>query len=228
MKHWCGGKKFLSCLQLTITEQQHTWSGRRRHSGCRSHCQEQGGRLGDSSLGSHCLQGQESLGAEVACLCPSGCCLLRHPATGFCLWPWRHRWKKLCCSVWQWRMWRRCRCRWRHPEGSHWAPDRSARRNASPPHTTSHRCGRSWRRCSRGCCCSTGWMNTERPPIQRWESKSKNDRDLLWNKSREITSNNESCWLTFVLLFGETWPPCSDGWSRGITTLDTTVSVRSK
>lgn len=61
------GQKFLT--QLNITEQQHTWSGRRHHSGCRSHYQEQGQRLMDSSLGSPCLQWQpECLVLEVECL----------------------------------------------------------------------------------------------------------------------------------------------------------------
>lgn len=79
------GHKFLSCLQLTITEQQHTWSGRRHHSGCRSRYQELKERLTGSLLGSHCLQWpQESLEVEVECLWPSGC-LLGHPAMGFCL-----------------------------------------------------------------------------------------------------------------------------------------------
>lgn len=80
------GHKFLSCLQLNITEQQHTWSGRRHHSGCRSHCQEQGEKLMDSWPGSHCLHWRQgSLVSEVACLWPSGC-LLGLPAMGFCLW----------------------------------------------------------------------------------------------------------------------------------------------
>lgn len=80
------GHKFLSCLQLDITEQQHTWSGRRHHSGCRSHCQEQGEKPMDSWPGSHCLHWRQgSLVSEVACLWPSGC-LLGLPAMGFCLW----------------------------------------------------------------------------------------------------------------------------------------------
>lgn len=170
MKHWCKGHKFLSCLtQLTLTEQQHTWSGRWHHSGCMSHYQELVERLSGSSLGSHCCRRQRgSLASEVKRRRLSGCPLGR-PATGFCLWPWRRLWRKQCCFGWQWRRWHQCHYRWRRPEGSRSALDRSALPNASRLRTICHHCGQSWRHCLRVCCCLTGWTNMEHPPIDKWE-----------------------------------------------------------
>lgn len=168
MKHWCKATNSSAAYRwVKQNKKKHTWSVRRHHSGCRSRHQEPGVRLRESSLGPRCLRWRpESLGSEVKRPRPS-VHLLGRPAMGLCLWPWRHRWRRLCCSVWRWRRWRRCRCQWRCPEGSRWAPGRSAHLNASRLRTTSRRCGRSWRRCWRACCCWTGWMSTERPAIQR-------------------------------------------------------------
>lgn len=162
--------RFLDCLCSSIlTEQQHTWSGRRHHLGYRSRYRDQVARIRGSSLGSRCLERwQDSLELEVKCQRPSGR-LVAHPAKGFCLLPWRHQWRKPCCSAWQWRRLRQCRCRWRYPEDSHWDPVHSALRNGSQLRTTSRRCGWSWRRCLTVCCCLTGWMNREHLPVTRWE-----------------------------------------------------------
>lgn len=74
---------FLRC----ITKYLHTWSGRRRHSDCKKHCQEPRERLTGSSSGSHCLPWRrESLVLEEKSLWLSGC-LLDHPAMGLHPWP---------------------------------------------------------------------------------------------------------------------------------------------
>lgn len=133
--------------QLTPIEQQHTWSGRQHHSGCRSHYQEQVEMLTGFLRGPHCLQWQQkSLGLEVKCQWHSGG-LLDRPAKGFCLWPLRHQWRKQCCFGWQWMRRHQCRCHWRCPEGNCWALDHSALLNVTRLRTTSHRCGRNWKCC---------------------------------------------------------------------------------